>query len=532
MKAIPTLFFCLLVYHFAFSQAPSIEWAHCFGGSGEDLFKDITLTIDSEFLMVGSTNSNDGDVVGQHGNYDMWVVKLDSSGNMEWQKCLGGTSGDDGKSISELPDSGYIIAGHTISNNGDVQGFHGGVSDIWVVRLDKLRNIKWQRCLGGSGEDDLGSIITTIDGGYILTGSSISTDGDLSSVIRHGMTDYWVVKLDSAGVIQWQRCYGGSSDDWANSVTQTLDTGYLVCGTSLSTDGDLTGTSTFTGANVWVIKIDSIGNIIWKNAIAGAPHTGGSEFGYYARQQANSKIFVGSTCSNDGGFVSGWHGLTDYWVVKLSSGGLFENQISLGGTATEELYEIYLTQDEGCLAIGNTVSNDGDVSGVHQGDVDFWVVKIDSSCNLQWQKCLGGSGPEYGFSVTESLSGAIIVAGEENTDNDGDVTCSTQINSDAWVVKLATLPDRISAQTDIITDFSIYQNLICKSVDISFYTSENKKVNVQLIDITGRIIWKETIGSTNGFTKHQIFTGDLVGGIYFVKLQADDQSKIKKVIIQ
>src|SRR5690606_18589800 len=141
-----------------------------------------------------------------------WVVKLNATGDMVWEKLLGGSNFEFGWRVREIS-GGYIIAGSTMSNDGDVTGFHGGsglYGDFWIVKIDITGNILWQKALGGSGDEMATSIELTSDGGYIVAGASNSNDGDVSG--NHGNFDYWVVKLDGTGMIEWQKSLGGSGE--------------------------------------------------------------------------------------------------------------------------------------------------------------------------------------------------------------------------------------------------------------------------------------------------------------------------------
>jgi hypothetical protein len=166
----------------------------CLGGSGSDNISCVQQTSDGGYIVAGSSNSINGGIEGNHGSSDIWVVKLKGSGKREWQKCLGGSSYESATSIQQTSDGGYIVAGFTSSNDGDITGNHG-LTDAWVVKLDDSGNLNWQKCLGGTDEDRAHSIQETSDGGYILAGSSESDDGDLTG--NHGRSDYWVIKLES-----------------------------------------------------------------------------------------------------------------------------------------------------------------------------------------------------------------------------------------------------------------------------------------------------------------------------------------------
>ena len=176
--------------------------AKTLGGSNVDDAQSIRQTTDGGYIIAGSSNSGDGDISGNHGNYDYWIVKLDSNGNMQWQKSLGGSSMDMAQSIQQTSEGGYIVAGSSSSNDGDVSGNHGG-GDYWIVKLDINGNIQWQKSLGGSSSEQVNSVQQTFDGGYIIAGTTVSTDGDIT--VSYGNNDFWVVKLDSGGNMQWQK---------------------------------------------------------------------------------------------------------------------------------------------------------------------------------------------------------------------------------------------------------------------------------------------------------------------------------------
>ncbi|MBK5286119.1 MAG: hypothetical protein JJE25_12025, partial [Bacteroidia bacterium] len=169
MKKIITLIVAIVFWVNGFAQAPAIQWQKCLGGTGDDRANSIQQTSDGGYIVAGSALSNDGDVTGQHGYGDYWVVKLDSFGTLQWQKCLGGDTMDYASSIIQTSDGGYIVAGHTRSNNGDVTGNHGSM-DYWIVKLNSTGNLQWQKCFGGTSDDRASCIRQTNDGGYIVAG--------------------------------------------------------------------------------------------------------------------------------------------------------------------------------------------------------------------------------------------------------------------------------------------------------------------------------------------------------------------------
>jgi hypothetical protein len=247
-------------------------WQKALGGSGLDMAYAITSTADGGYVMAGLTQSNDGDVSGIHkaaagyNSQDAWVMKLDKAGNKQWQAALGGSALDRAYSITTTLD-GYVMAGYTESNNGDISGFHG-YDDVWVVKLDEGGKKQWQKALGGSNFEYATSIITSLDGGYVVAGYTASNDGDVSG--NHGgLADAWMVKLDGYGNLLWQKTLGGSQREGAASVIQSPDGGYVMAGTTESNDGDVSGYHGGT-SDAWVVKVDRNGNKQWQKTFGGS----------------------------------------------------------------------------------------------------------------------------------------------------------------------------------------------------------------------------------------------------------------------
>ena len=414
----------VMLFYMNSLSSQTMQWQKCLGGSGGDYAHSIQQTTDGGYIIAGYTWSNDGDVSGNHGSTDYWIVKLDSLGALQWQKCLGGSEGDRAYSIQQTTDGGYIIAGYTQSNDGDVSGNHGW-DDYWIVKLDSLGALQWQKCLGGSNSDYAQSIQQTTDAGYIIAGYTKSNDGDVSGF--HGYIDYWIVKLDSLGTLQWQKCLGGSNDDKAYSIQQTMDVGYIIAGYTYSNDGDITGNHG--SADYWIVKLDSLGVMQWQKCLGGSYY----DMGRSIQQTTDAGYIVAGLAISNDGDVSGNHGAGDYWIVKLDSLGVLKWQKCLGGSDRDEALSIQQTSDTGYIIVGYSESNNGDVSGNH-GYYDYWIVKIDSLGVMQCQKSLGGSNYEMGRSIQQTTDEGFIIAGRSES-NDGDVSGNHGL-SDYWIVKL------------------------------------------------------------------------------------------------
>lgn len=416
-------------------QAPAIEWQKSLGGGGDEGAHSIQQTSDGGFIVAGWSLSNDSDVTGNHGREDYWIVRLTSTGAVEWQKSLGGSYDDRAHSIQQTNDGGFIVAGESWSNDSDVTGHHGSTNytdDYWIVRLSSAGDIQWQKSLGGSRDDQANSIQQTNDGGFIVAGSSGSSDGDVTG--HHGdstTSDYWIVKLTSVGNIEWQKSLGGNRDDWATSIQQTSDSGFVVAGYSTSNDGDVTGNHG--GRDYSIIKLTSAGNIEWQKSLGGS----GEDEAQSIRQTRDGGFVVSGWSWSYDGDVTENHGERDYWIVKLSSTGYVEWQKSLGGSSDDYASSIQQTRDGGFIVAGRSYSNNGDVTGHHGSAIitDCWIVKLSGAGVIEWEKSLGGNDFDLADAIQQTSDGGFVLAGSSNS-TDGDVT-GNHGGHDYWIVKLA-----------------------------------------------------------------------------------------------
>lgn len=353
--------------------ALNFQWKRHMGGTGSDLASTVIQTGDGSYIMGGSTNSNDIDVSGNHGDYDFWIVRLFSSGSLQSQKCLGGSGYEDFGHMRATSDGGFILTGGTQSNDGDVSGNHGS-SDFWLVKTDGAGAIQWQKCYGGSSYEKAADVRVCPDGGYFMVGFSESNDGDVTG--NHGDYDMWVVKTDASGNLQWQRSLGGSNYDAANSAIALNDGSFIVCGSSGSNDGDVTGNHGEEDA--WVVKLDGGGNIVWSHCLGGSTSDEASGV-----EAVGDDGFIFSCYSKSAdGDVAGNYGSWDYWVVKTDVEGSIEWQKNFGGSLNDVCYAAKPTNDEGFVLTGYSESQNNDVSGNH-GKKDFWVVRLQGMVGVE-----------------------------------------------------------------------------------------------------------------------------------------------------
>ena len=503
---------------------PNIEWKKSLGGTNNDFARSIQQTSDNGYIIAGSSKSTNGDVSGNHGEQDYWIVKLNTDGDIEWEKSLGGSDNDWATAIQQTSDKGYIVAGYTFSLDGEVSGKHGDnntYSDYWIVKLNTDGDIEWEKCLGGSDHDQAFSVQQTSDGNYIVAGWTNSNDGDV--VGNHAAIDYWIVKLNTSGDIEWKKCFGGEYSEKAYSIQQTTDKGYIIAGSTRSTTGDISENNHESFVN-WIVKLNTDGDIEWEKCLGGS----NDENAYSIQQTTDGGYIVAGTTESNDGDVSENNGNTDYWIVKLNTSGAIEWEKSLGGDSYEEVYSIQQTEDGNYIIAGSSKSTNDDVSGNH-GNFDYWIVKLNTSGDLLWQKCLGGSDKENAYSIQQTTDKGYIVVG--NADSWDDDVSGNNGMADYWVVKLSEDDASIKTINTVSEDLSIYPNPMNNYTEIEIpYNRDTKEpITVKIIDMSGK-----TVKQFNNVTqkKLRIQRENLESGIYQIIVSIDELIYTGKLTIK
>jgi len=340
------------------------EWSRAFGGLKFDAGTSVQQTNDGGYIITGVTWSYTA------GYNDVWLIKTDSKGNMEWSKRFGGEEMDGGSEVQQTTDRGFIIIGSTDS-------YGAGKGDVWLIKTDSNGNMKWNKTFGGSGYDGGYSVQQTTDGGYILIGTTDSYGA--------GESDVLLIKTDSNGSVEWSKIFGGAERDIAHSGQQTTNGGYIIAGWTHSYGAG--------NSDIWLIKTDSKGNMEWSKTFGSLD----SDIGLEVQQTTdNGYIIIGETSSYGAGS-------DDVWLIKTDSKGNEEWNKTFGGSSLDSGNSVEQTNDGGYIITGGY----GHLYG--EKDKDVWLIKIGEAA-VETRQILTPEGETPGFEAIFAITVLLTMA--------------------------------------------------------------------------------------------------------------------------
>jgi hypothetical protein len=382
------------------------------GGSKNDAFNAVTKTIDDGYIAAGYTQSNDGDIISKANiSFDFLVSKFSSENILEWQKHFGGSENDKALDIIQTLGGDFIVLGSSESSDLDVSE-NAGSKDFWLVKLSNNGVLLWEKSFGFLGEDYGTTLLETKDGGFLITGvldvSASNGQGNAkSTIINHAGGDYWVLKTNHLGALEWSRYFGGSFTEIPLGIVETNNHNYIIVGSSDSNDFNISNNKG--SYDFWMTKIATDGSLLLEKTF------GGSEIDEASAITATNDgnfIIVGNTRSTDKD-VSKNNGAADIWILKVSKEGNLIWEKTIGGSSFDVAKAIYKTQDNGFLIAGSSRSLDNGFQ--NKGQNDALILKVDENGNLLWQKTFGGSEIDFLYDVVELNNKSIIAVGESSS---------------------------------------------------------------------------------------------------------------------
>jgi hypothetical protein len=341
-----------------------------------------------------------------------WIFNgMTQAPSIAWENSLGGNGHEDAQCVIETQNKRIFMTGHTHSWEQQVTGYKG-VGDVWVVCLDEHGGFLWQKCYGGSMFDEAKTMIETSDGHIVIAGFSESSDQDLT--VNKGIRDAWILKIDTLGNLIWQTSLGGSGLETIYSIVEKQTGGYVAVGFSEYADGDVSGNYGYFDA--WVIHLDDQGNKIWEKSYGGS----GEEMAHSVKQTQDGGFIIAGKSSSSDSLVSQNKGYMDAWIFKIDSVGNLMWEKSYGGGQNDLFFTITHLHNGTFVASGESSSMDGDISH-HYGFQDVWTVCIDSLGNILWEKTFGGGGIDIVYASFTNQYGNVVMGGMTSS-TDGNIT--------------------------------------------------------------------------------------------------------------
>ncbi|MEW6157095.1 MAG: FG-GAP-like repeat-containing protein, partial [Verrucomicrobiota bacterium] len=401
---------------------------HIFGGTAIDRLMTVRSTAEGGLVLAGSSDSSSSGNKGVSGfgNLDFWIFQLAPTGKKQWESVFGGSSLDELVAAIPTRDGGYLLGGSSRSApSGNKSSTHFGDTDFWVVKLDRDGNKQWEGNFGGTDKEVLGALAQTLDGGYLLAGTSDSDASGNKSASGGDFEDGWLVKLDSRGNKIWDKAFARGFFEHFAAVAATEDGGCVVAGDSAPGDS----------YDFWIVKLRSDGSIQWERTFGGNQFDVArliqptSDGGYVVAGVSLSSISESKT--TDG------YGEADFWVLKLDANGGKQWERTFGGSARDEIHALHQTVDGGFLLAGDTSSG---ISGIkttpNAGGSDWWLMRIDFNGDLIWQKSFGGPDDDFLNTMQRTLLGCAL-GGSTGQNLGGSRRVAGFGNRDFWLLQTA-----------------------------------------------------------------------------------------------
>ena len=460
----------------AFFAAPAIvmaqtvpQWDRDFGGNIWEELNSVEQTADGGYILAGfSSSSQNGDFMGtSNGSGDYWLVKTDDEGIIEWEANYGGSGLERPWAVQQTTDGGYIVAGYSPSDvSGDKTSPSRGLDDYWIVKVDATGGIQWDMTYGGDNLDQLYSIIETSDGGYLMGGRSLSGISGEKSEANKGSWDYWLVKVDVNGVMQWDKTLGGADEDLLNMVQEAPDGNYYVGGGIRSDNDGLDVNTNLLGVkDFWFLKISSLdGTIIDENRYGG---TDEDEMQGFVQTQDGGFLLAGGSRSNISPDKSQNNfGIVDMWVIKIDATYQREWDQTFGGDNIDNCYSISQNSVGNFLLGGFTGPSIGpsNLQSTLIGGWDYLLVYLAEDGTYLWDQAFGGDQNDVLESVFQTDDGGYVLAGHSSSGISGDKTEDTKGLNDFWMIK---------TDCSVFVDFA--DTIVCPNqpVELNAYTGSN-----------------------------------------------------------
>lgn len=446
-----------LILSFGCLLNAQILWQQNYGGSSIDELVEIIGGQENELLLIGSTLSGDVDITNYLGQKDALLINTDLEGNVNWSLNLGGTANDELRTGVQTPDGTWFVAGKTISSDIDITDGNNSEQGL-LCKLSKEGELQWCKSYGEIEDDEFFTLSISPTGNLIMSGAVDNEDLFNFSESRHSNQDFWLLEISPDGTVIWEKKYGGSDGEQALHHIQDEQGNIYITGFAISNDLDLE--TNYGLKDIWLIKTDPQGNIIWKKSYGGISFEEGRKLILH-----EDLIYVtGGTFSNDNTFNEQLIGQEDGYILCLSTDtGELVKQINIGGEKSDRINDMVLLNEE-IIVAGFTKS---DIDGIQgYGGTDYWISGFDLDLNKRWTRLFGGSNEEVAHSIF-NLGNDLYIGGSSYS-SDQDVSGNYGL-ADIWVLNHDLLSSSSQKEKKSIS-YKIYPDeILIQSLPNGFY---------------------------------------------------------------
>jgi hypothetical protein len=513
---------------FSFAQdVPNDKWNRVMGGSQNDHARAIVSTPSNVYFAVGSANSTDGVLSGTnaHGGSDMWLMALRKNGSLKWQKCIGGTGAEEGIFTLATQNEDCIVLGSSNSNDGDVVGNHG-LTDAIVAKYDSTGTQIWKKIVGGNANDIFYSALLTQDNHILLVGETTSNNSGDVPANHSAKKDVFLAKMDLNGNFIWKKCFGGTEDEWGISAVENANGDFTVLCTSFSStsagaNGDVSAHFGGNIADIWLINVSASGSLQWEKSLGG----NNTDMGKSLLLLANGSYMIAGETNSTNGNVTGFQGgAADIWLANVSANG--QNLLAqkcLGGSQNEEMNSLLLRNNGHLIVLGQSNSADGNVSCTLPNGGGSWLLETNLAVDsIFWQRSFlaGLDSVKMANSVQFTPDNELVVAGK----------ITSTAHESAWFLKMF-FSGNVAMEADILdTKWTLYPNPSTNVLWLERQTLTEGSEEIWIIDAQAKLVKKAIWESSEG-NKKAISIADLPNGLYILCLKMAEKQVFRKFVI-
>ncbi|STZ26573.1 Por secretion system C-terminal sorting domain [Myroides odoratus] len=504
------LLLVILIPVLGFSQ--KVKWEQTLGSAHAEYLFDVVPTADYGFLLAGSSLSNEGGDIKakRRGNIDAWLWKMKEDGAQEWQYRLGGDGNDYLHSICHTADGGFLLGITSTSGiSGDKIPENKGKEDLWLVKLNAAKTIEWQRSYGGIGTEEIVKVIALKGGDYaVLANSNSIVSGDKTAPYYGGM-DLWVLRLNAQGAIVWQKSYGGEYKEVGIDIIETTNRGLLIGAQSNSPRSGTKTAEAYGGMDYWLIQLDATGKEQWQRTYGGAQEEELKEIQQV--KDGGYALFGMSNSDVSGSKTSKQESQLDYWLVQVDERGS-EVESFVYSYGDYNILTNGFVNPKGEFFLGGS-----SIASIEKASTfEYLGTRLDGERSVAWEKSISSKGNDVLTKVIQTRDGGYVFAGTSNGEK-SKVKAAQKGGNDFWIVKVEPEEKEREEPTRITLEAFPNPTTGFSNIVMNFAYTTGK---MEVYDLGGRLLHSRSI-------EYQTEPVDLTAlsrGTYIIWVKTDTES--------